>query len=86
MDVARAEAHQSLYSRLHRIKNLISVGGVQLRSALRQSEPTSESRSALDRILTQHEESYTGLVEILQTLRMEAPVLELINLNKLLFL
>ena len=83
MDVARADGHQSLYSRLHRVKNLVSVSGVQLRSALRQSEPASKLHSALDRILTQHEDSYNQLTEILSTLRTEAPVLELVDINRL---
>ena len=83
MDVARAEGHQSLYSRLHRVKNLVSVSGVQLRSALRQSGPASKLHSVLDRILTQHEDSYNQLTEILNTLRTEAPVSELVDINKL---
>ena len=83
MDVARAEGHQSLYSRLHRVKNLVSVSGVQLRSALRESEPASKLHSALNRILTQHEESYNQLTEILNTLRTEAPVTELVDINRL---
>ncbi len=83
MDVARAEGHQSLYSRLHRVKNLVSVSGVQLRSALRQADPATKLHGALDRILTQHEDSYNQLTEILNTLRAEEPVSELVDINKL---
>ena len=83
IDVARAEGHQSLFSRLHRVKNLVSVSGVQLRSALRQSDPASKLHSTLDRTLTQHEESYNQLTEILNTLRTESPVSELVDINKL---
>ena len=83
IDVARAEGHQSLFSRLHRVKNLVSVSGVQLRSALRQSDPASKLHSTLDRTLTQHEESYNQLTEILNTLRTESPVSELVDINRL---
>ena len=83
MDVARAEGHQSLYSRLHRVKNLVSVSGVQLRSALRQSDFASKLHISLDRVLTQYEDSYNQLTEILNTLRTEAPVSELVDTNKL---
>ena len=83
MDVARAEGHQSLYSRLHRVKNLVSVSGVQIRSTLRKSDPASKLHSSLDRILTQHEESYNQLTEILNTLRTESPVSELVDINRL---
>lgn len=83
IDVARAEGHQSLFSRLHRVKNLVSVSGVQLRSALRQSDPASKLHSTLDRTLIQHEDSYNQLTEILDTLRTEAPVSELVDINRL---
>ena len=83
IDVARAEGHQSLFSRLHRVKNLVSVSGVQLRSALRQSDPASKLHSTLDRTLVQHEDSYNQLTEILDTLRTEAPVSELVDINRL---
>ena len=79
----RSEGHQNLFSRLHRVKNLVSVSGVQLRSALRQSDPASKLHSTLDRTLTQHEESYNQLTEILNTLRTESPVSELVDINKL---
>ena len=83
IDVARAEGHQSLFSRLHRVKNLVSVSGVQLRSALRQSDPGSKLHGALDRVLSQHEDSYNQLTEILDTLRTNAPVSELVDINRL---
>lgn len=83
IDVARAEGHQSLFSRLHRVKNLVSVSGVQLRSALRQSDPASKLHSTLDRTLVQHEDSYNQLTEILDTLRTETPVSELVDINRL---
>ena len=83
IDVARAEGHQSLFSRLHRVKNLVSISGVQLRSALRQSDPASKLHSMLNRTLTQHEDSYNQLTEILDTLRTEAPVSELVDINRL---
>ncbi|MDE0297617.1 MAG: tetratricopeptide repeat protein [Candidatus Poribacteria bacterium] len=83
IDVARAEGHQSLFSRLHRVKNLVSVGGAQLRSALRQSDPASKLHGKLHRTLTQHEDSFNQLTEILETLRTDAPVSELVDINRL---
>ena len=84
MDVARAEAYQSLYSQLHRLKNLVSATGGQLRSASRQAEPDSKLHTTLNQILTQHEECYNEMVELLQQLRMEEPVFGLIDINRIL--
>jgi signal transduction histidine kinase len=84
MDVARAEAYQSLYSRLHRVKNLISVGGVQLRSILRHSDNTPDLHNKLNQIFAQHEDSYDEMVSLLQALRREASVFGLVNVNKIL--
>ena len=84
MDVARAEAYQSLYSQLHRLKNLVSATGGQLRSASRQAESDSQLHSSLNQILTQHEECYNEMVELLQQLRMEEPVFGLIDINRIL--
>lgn len=84
MDVARAEAYQSLYSQLHRMKNLVSATGGQLRSASRQAEPDSKLHTTLNQILTQHEECYNEMVELLQQLRMEEPVFGLIDINRIL--
>ena len=84
MDVARAEAYQSLYSRLHRMKNLVSATGGQLRSASRQADPESKLHTTLNQILTQHEACYNEMVELLQQLRMEEPVFGLIDINRIL--
>ncbi len=84
MDVARAEAYQSLYSQLHRLKNLISATGGQLRSASRQAEPDAKLHTTLNQILTQHEECYNEMVELLQQLRMEEPVFGLADINRIL--
>ena len=83
-DVARAEAYESLYSRLHRVKNQISATGVQLRSALHDTEPASKLDRRLNQVFAQHEESYNEMVEILQHLRMEEPVFGLVDINKIL--
>ena len=84
MDVARAEAYQSLYSHLHRVKNLVSATGGQLRSASRQAEPDAKLHTALNQILTQHEECYNEMVALLQQLRVEEPVFGLIDINRIL--
>ena len=84
MDVARAEAYQSLYSQLHRMKNLVSATGGQLRSVSRQAEPDSKLHTTLNQILTQHQECYNEMVELLQQLRMEEPVFGLIDINRIL--
>ncbi len=84
MDVARAEAYQSLYSQLHRMKNLVSATGGQLRSASRQAESDSKLHLTLNQILTQHEECYNEMVELLQQLSMEEPVFGLIDINRIL--
>jgi signal transduction histidine kinase len=84
MDVARAEAYQSLYSRLHRVKNLISATGVQLRSAARQAETGSELQARLNQIFTQHEEAFNEMAAILRQLRTEEPVFGLVDVSKVL--
>ncbi len=84
MDVARAEAYQSLYSHLHRVKNLISATGGQLRLASRRTEPDSELHTALNQIFTQHQECYNEMVTLLQQLRTDEPVFGLIDINRLL--
>jgi signal transduction histidine kinase len=84
MDVARGEAYQSLYSHLHRVKNLISATGGQLRLASRRAVPDSELHTSLNQILTQHEECYNEMVALLQQLRTEEPVLGLIDINRIL--
>ena len=84
MDVARAESYQSLYSQLHRMKNLVSATGGQLRSASRQAEQDSKLHTTLNQILTQHEECYNEMVELLQQLRMEEPIFGLIDINRIL--
>ena len=84
MDVARAEAYQSLYSRLHRVKNLVSATGAQLRSASRQAEPDSKLHNRLNQIFTQHEASYDEMVSLLRQLHTEEPVFGLIDINKIL--
>ena len=84
MDVARAEAYQSLYSHLHRVKNLVSATGGQLRSASRQAEPDSKLHTSLNQILVQHQECYNEMVTLLQQLRTEEPVLGLIDINRIL--
>ena len=84
MDVARGEAYQSLYSHLHRVKNLISATGGQLRLASRRTVPDSELHTSLNQILTQHEECYNEMVALLQQLRTEEPVFGLIDINRIL--
>ena len=84
VDVARAEAYQSLYSHLHRVKNLISATGGQLRLASRRVVPDSDLHTSLTQILTQHEECYNEMVALLQQLRTEEPVLGLIDINRIL--
>ena len=84
MDVARGEAYQSLYSHLHRVKNLISATGGQLRLASRRAVPDSELHTSLNQILTQHEECYNEMVALLQQLRTEEPVFGLIDINRIL--
>ena len=84
MDVARAEAYQSLSSRLHYVKNLVSVSGGQLQSVLRQTDSSSELHSILTRVLIQQEESYEEMVSLLRTLQVETSVFGLIDVNRIL--
>ena len=84
MGVAHAEVYESLYSRLHAVKNLISVSGSQLRSALHKADLSSELHYLLTRILTQQEESYEEMTSLLSSLGMKTPSFGLIDVNKIL--
>lgn len=50
VDVARAEAYQSLCSHLYRVKNMISTTRVQLQSARRLVEPESQLHAQRNQI------------------------------------
>ena len=82
-DVAGTKVYQSLYSRLHRVKNLISVSGGQLQSVLGQTDPSSELHNRIARALTQQEESYNEMVSLLRTLPVEPPVFGLTDVNRI---
>ena len=85
MDVARAEAYQSLYSHLHRVKNLVSATGGQLRSASRQAEPDSKLSTLLSiRSSRSMKNAITKWSHFCSSYVRREPVFGLIDTNRIL--
>jgi len=82
VDVARSEAYQSLYSKLHKIKNLIGISGSKLRRTARNYQDNPELTQKLTDILTEQENYYNEMVDLLRTLKQEDFVFDLIDINK----
>jgi tetratricopeptide (TPR) repeat protein len=82
VDVARSEAYQSLYSKLHKIKNLIGVSGSKLRRAVRTCQDNSELSKPLTEILTEQENYYNEMVSLLRILKQEDFVFDVVDINK----
>ncbi len=79
MDVGRAEACESIYSRAHRIKNLIGVSGSKLRRISRDMD--SEYAERLNQILTDQEKCYNEMVSLLGTLKQDDLLLDMVDVN-----
>jgi signal transduction histidine kinase len=79
MDVGRAEACESIYSRAHRIKNLIGVSGSKLRRMSRDMD--SENAERLNQILADQEKCYNEMVSLLGTLKQDDLLLDIIDVN-----
>jgi len=82
VDVARSEAYQSLYSRLHKIKNLIGVTGSKLRRAVRNCQDNSELSKLLTEVLTGQENYYNEMVSLLRILKQEDFVFDVVDINQ----
>ena len=80
MDVGRAEACESIYSRAHRIKNLIGVSGSKLRRISRSMD--SENAERLNQILADQEKCYNEMVSLLSTLKQDDLLLDIIDVNE----
>lgn len=79
IDIGRAEACESIYSRAHRIKNLIGVAGSKLRRACR--EVSDDSSARLTEILTDQEKCYNEMVSLLGALKHDDLILDMVNVN-----
>lgn len=82
VDVARSEAYQSVYSRLHKIKNLIGVSGAKLRRIIRNCYSHQELTAPLTEILDEQEQYYTEMVALLKALKQEELVFNSLDINK----
>lgn len=78
MDVGRAEAYESIYSKAHRIKNLIGVAGSKLRRISRGMDDNGEQ---LMPILAEQEKSYNEMVSLLDTLKQDDLLLDMVDVN-----
>ena len=79
MDVGRAEACESIYSRAHRIKNLIGVAGSKLRRICREIEGDKGERLA--GVLAAQEKCYNEMVSLLGTLKQDDLILDMVDVN-----
>ena len=79
MDVGRAEAYESIYSRAHRIKNLIGVAGSKLRRICREMD--DDESELLTPVLADQEKCYNEMVSLLDTLRQDDLVLDMVDVN-----
>ncbi|MGB9596540.1 MAG: tetratricopeptide repeat protein [Candidatus Poribacteria bacterium] len=82
MDIGRAEACESVYSKAHRIKNLIGVAGSKLRRISRSVDP--EISKNIAEILADQEKCYDEMVDLLGTLKHESLVLDTVDVNLIL--
>jgi len=82
MDVGRAEACESIYSKAHRIKNLIGVAGSKLRRTSREVE--GEINKNLMEVLSDQEKCYDEMVSLLGTLKHESLVIDTVDVNSIL--
>lgn len=79
IDVGRAEACESIYSRAHKIKNLIGVAGSKLRRVIRDFGMEKDIR--LNEVLDEQEKCYNEMVNLLGTLKHEGIVLDMVDIN-----
>jgi tetratricopeptide (TPR) repeat protein len=79
MDVGRAEAYESIYSRAHRIKNLIGVAGSKLRRVCRKIDDSTQEQ--LTEVLTDQEKCYNEMVNLLGTLKQDDMLMDMVNVN-----
>ena len=82
MDIGRAEACESVYSKAHRIKNLIGVAGSKLRRIARTVD--AETSKSIMEVLTDQEKCYDEMVDLLGTLKHESLVLDMVDVSSIL--
>jgi len=78
MDVGRAEAYESIYSKAHRIKNLIGVAGSKLRRVSREMD---DENGQLMQVLADQEKCYDEMVSLLDTLKQDDLILDMVDVN-----
>ncbi len=79
MDVGRSEAYESIYSRAHRIKNLIGVAGSKLRRICREVD--NDMGEQLTSILADQEKCYNEMESLLGTLKQDDLLLDMVDVN-----
>jgi tetratricopeptide (TPR) repeat protein len=79
IDAGRAEAYESIYSRAHRIKNLVGVAGSKLRRICKGMGDDEGQR--LMEVLADQEKCYNEMVSLLSTLKQDDLVLDMVDVN-----
>lgn len=77
IDVGRSEACEGVYSKIHRIKNLIGVTGSKLRRIIKEGNDTQEQ---LLEILENQEKCYNEIVGLLGALKDEGLMIEMVDI------
>ena len=84
IDVARSEAYQGLYSRLHQIKNLMGISGAKMRAAQRLMDDPEQLEQQLAAAFDETQNCYDDMVQLLQSLKQEELLFEFLDLNRVL--
>ena len=79
IDIGRAEACESIYSRAHRIKNLIGVAGSKLRRIHR--ETGDDKGKPIGEVLLDQEKCYNEMASLLGTLKQDDLLLDMVDVN-----
>ena len=79
MDVGRSEAYESIYSRAHRIKNLIGVAGSKLRRICKEMD--DDENEQLAPVLAEQEKCYNEMASLLGTLKQDDLLLDMVDVN-----
>ncbi|MBM3212303.1 GHKL domain-containing protein, partial [Candidatus Poribacteria bacterium] len=80
MDIGRAEACESIYSKTHRIKNLIGVTGAKLRRLYRELD-SDDFEARLLEIYEDQEKCYKEMVSLLSTMKHDDLLLTMVDIN-----
>ena len=83
IDLGRGQVYESLYTQGHRIKNLMGLGGNQLRRIVRDEKDGQDVSERMVKLLADQETVYEQWVAYLRTMKPDTINLTLVDLSKL---